>query len=218
MSTGGGNMGVSDRTQRRKGVEARRLMETLLSPSSWQWTGATLLLAAALVILSGPLPARAHVTEANMPDAVAETEYQILLEFEPGRSEVRNKLAMVLLRKKKYVEAEKELRTILAAEPANYDALDGLGLVMTRTGRVAEALGQFRAAIKANPRDVMAHYHLGLAHAALGDQEAARTVYRQALDLAGQPGTPPTPASDLEAIRQALEQTAPPALPATTAP
>jgi Flp pilus assembly protein TadD len=133
----------------------------------------------------------------------------ILLEFEPGKTAVRNKLAMVLLRKKKYVEAEKELRTVLATEPANYDALDGLGLVMTRTGRVAEAVGQFQAAIKANPRDVMAHYHLGQAHATLGDPEAARKAFGQALDMASTPGTPPTPAADLETIRQALAQLAP---------
>lgn len=200
--------GIGMRTSRRAG-EGEGLCRQL-PLTRWHvrysWVGAALLLAAALVLLPSPPLARAHVTEANMPDAVAETEYMILLEFEPERTEIRNKLAMVLLRKKKYVEAEKELRTVLAAEPANYDALDGLGLVMMQTGRVAEAAVQFQAAIKANPHDVMAHYHLGQAHASLGDQEAACQAYRQALDVAKEPGASPTTAADLDVIRQALAQ------------
>lgn len=169
-------------------------------------TARTLFLVGLLTLLAGPEQGRCHVTDTDMPDAVAETEYQILLEFEPGKTEIRNKLAMVLLRKKRYTEAEKELRTVLAAEPTNYNALDGLGLVMTRTGKVREAVDHFLAAIKANPQDVMVHYHLGQAYAALGDHEAARKAYRQALALASQPAAGPTSAADLATIRQALEQ------------
>ncbi len=160
--------------------------------------------------LSCPGQVCAHVTDANMPDAVAETEYQILLEFQPEKTDVRNKLAMVMIRKKKFKEAEGELRTVLAAEPANFNALDSLGLVMSQTDRLPEAVNQFQAAIKANPQDVMVHYHLGQAYAALGDQAAARQAFSQALDLANQPSTTPTKATDLEAIRQALGQNAPP--------
>ena len=174
----------------------------------WSWRAATLLLVGVLSLVAGPDQGWCHVTDTDMPDAVAETEYQILLEFEPGRTEVRNKLAMVLLRKKKYDEAEKELRTVLTTEPANHNALEGLGLVMVQTGRVREAVDQFLLAIKANPQDVMVHYHLGQAQEKLGDHQAARKSFSQALDLASQPAANPTPASDLAAIRQALEQNA----------
>ena len=161
-----------------------------------------------LAVMPFPGQGWAHVTDANMPDAVAETEYQILLEFQPEKTDIRNKLAMVLIRKKKFKEAEAELRTVLAAEPANFNALDGLGLLMSQTGRLPEAVQQFQAAIKANPQDVMTHYHLGQAHAALGDNGAARQAFSQALELANQPSATPTPAADLEAIRQALGQSA----------
>lgn len=156
--------------------------------------------------LSCPNQAWSHVTDANMPDAVAEMEYQILLDFQPDNAEVRNKLAMVLLRKKKFKEAETELRTVLAKEPANFNALDGLGLVMCQTGRLEEAVRQHLAAIKINAQDAMAHYHLGQAYAALGDLTAARNAYRLALDLAGKPSGAQLTASDREAIRKAVEQ------------
>lgn len=171
----------------------------------------TLLVLAWLAALPYPVQVSAHVTDANMPDAVAETEYQILLEFQPEKTDIRNKLAMVLIRKKKFKEAEAEVRTVLAAEPANFNALDGLGLVMSQTGRLPEAVAQFQAAIKVNPQDVMVHYHLGQAYAALGDPAAARQAFSQALELAGQPSATPTPAADLAAIRQALGQITPPA-------
>lgn len=158
-----------------------------------------------MVLLSRPDQALCHVTDANMPDAVAETEYQILLEFQPEKNDVRTKLAMILLRKKKFAEAETEFRTVLAAEPASFNAIDGLGLVMCQTGREKEAIDQFLKAIAITPDDVMVHYHLGLAYTALGDQAAAGQAYRRALALAEQPSAAPAPPSGLDEIRKALE-------------
>jgi len=155
--------------------------------------------------MHSPERAWCHVTD-TMPDAVAEMEYQILLDFQPEKIDVRNKLAMVLYRKKKFKEAEAEMRTVLAADPANFNALDGLGLVMSQTDRVKEAAPQFLEAIKANPQDVMVHYHLGQAYVALGDFVAAGKAFSQALELASQPAATATPASDLDAIRKAAEQ------------
>lgn len=152
-----------------------------------------------------------------MPDAVAESEYLILLDFQPEKTDVRTKLAMVYVRQKKFKEAERELKTVLSAEPANFNALDGLGLVMTQTARPQEAVAQLLAAIKINPQDVMVHYHLGQAYTALGERDAAHKAYQQALDLASQPSAGPTSATDLEAIRQAVAGVAPPSPPSSPA-
>jgi len=163
------------------------------------------------VLLLVPGQARAHVTDTDMPDAVAETEYLILLDIQPEKTDIRNKLAMVLLRQERFKEAERELRTVLTAEPANFNALDGLGLVMNRTGRPREAVAQHLAAIKVNPRDAMVHYHLGQDYAALGEAAAAQKAYGQALALATQPaGSSTKKAADLELIRQALGQSSNP--------
>jgi len=167
------------------------------------------MLVALLVVLCRPGSGYCHVTDANMPDAVAEAEYQILLEFQPEKTDVRNKLAMVLVRKKKFKEAEGEFRTVLAADPANFNAMDGLGLVMSQTGREQEAVEQFRKAIAINPQDVMVHYHLGLAYGALGDASAAQQAYRQALTLAEQSPASSPSAADLQLIRKAIDTSAP---------
>lgn len=159
---------------------------------------------AMLLVLSCPDRGICHVTDANMPDAVAEMEYQMLLEFQPQRLDIRNKLGMVLLRKKKFKEAEHEFLTILEAEPANFNAIDGLGLVMSQTGRRQKAVEQFLKAIAVNPQDVMVHYHLGLAYAASGDKDSAEKAYRQALELAEQPLAEPLPESNIVDIRNAL--------------
>lgn len=164
-----------------------------------------LLVLGLLVILPCPERAWGHVTD-TMPDAVAEMEYKILLDFQPDKIDVRNKLAMVLYRKGKFKEAEAEYRTVLAVDPANFNALDGLGLVMSQTERVKEAVAQFLAAIKADPQDVMVHYHLGQALAGQGDFPAAGRAFAQALALAKRPSAPATPAADLEAIAKAVAQ------------
>lgn len=146
-----------------------------------------------------------HVTDV-MPDGVAEMEYQILLDFQPEKAEVRNKLAMVLFRKQKFKEAEAELRTVLKQEPTNFNALDGLGLVMTSTGRAKEAVPQFLAAIEIAPQDIMVHYHLGQAYVLLKDSSAADKAFSKALELAQQPASTPLSATELDSIRKALEE------------
>jgi|GEM_PF-1521890 len=159
----------------------------------------------ALLLIGPGGPAWGHVTDV-MPDAVAEMEYQILLDFQPDKVEVRNKLAMVLYRKKKFKEAEAEFRTVLATAPTNFDALDGLGLVMGRTARTKEAISQFEAAIRVNAQDVMVHYHLGQALAGEGDLPAAAKSLARAAELAGQP-TAVVSEADRQAIRQAVAET-----------
>lgn len=146
-----------------------------------------------------------HVND-TMPDAVAEMEYQILLDFQPEEVEIRNKLAMVLFRKQKFKEAEAELRTVLTTDPTNFNALDGLGLVMTQTARAKEAVPQFLAAIKVNSQDVMVHYHLGQAYVLLGDSPAASRSFSKALELATQSSPTAISSADLAAIRKAVEQ------------
>ncbi|MDD5759506.1 MAG: tetratricopeptide repeat protein [Desulfobulbaceae bacterium] len=161
----------------------------------------------ALIVAAALTPAHAwcHVTD-TMPDAVAEMEYQILLDFQPEKVDVRNKLAMVLFRKQKFKEAEAELRTVLATDPANFNALDGLGLVMTNTGRAKEAVAQFLAAIGVAPQDVMVHYHLGQAYVLLNDSSAADKSFSKALELAKQPSATPLPAAEFDALRKAQEE------------
>jgi tetratricopeptide (TPR) repeat protein len=52
-----------------------------------------------------------------MPDAIAEMEYRILLEYQPDNTEARNELAMVLYRLDKLDEAFGELQRVVELNP-----------------------------------------------------------------------------------------------------
>jgi tetratricopeptide (TPR) repeat protein len=124
---------------------------------------------------------QAHVAHGDMPDAIAEIEYRILLDFQPDNIEVKNKLAMVLYRLDKLDEALVELQHVLELEPDNFDALDTLGLVSFKQGKTQQALEYFEAAVRINNEDPLVHYHLGLAQGELGLLDAAETSLVTAL-------------------------------------
>jgi tetratricopeptide (TPR) repeat protein len=124
---------------------------------------------------------QAHVAHDNMPDAIAEIEYRILLDFQPDNIETRNKLAMVLYRLDKLDEALVELQRVLELEPNNFDALDTLGLVSFKQGKTQQALEYLEAAVRINSADPLVHYHLGLVQEKLGLLDAAETSLIKAL-------------------------------------
>jgi tetratricopeptide (TPR) repeat protein len=124
---------------------------------------------------------QAHVAHDNMPDAIAEIEYRILLDFQPDNIEYRNKLAMVLYRLNKPDEALIELQRVLELEPNNFDALDTLGLVTFKQGKTQLALEYLEAAVRINSEDVLVYYHLGLVQGKLGLLDAAETSLVTAL-------------------------------------
>ena len=124
---------------------------------------------------------QAHGDHGDMPDAIVEMEYRILLEYEPDNIEVRNKLAMVLYRLDKLDEALVELQRVLQLEPNNFNALDTLGLVSFKQGKTLQALEYLEAAVRINSEDPLVHYHLGLVQAKLGLLDAAETSLVTAL-------------------------------------
>lgn len=136
-----------------------------------------LLLLAALLL---PRTSLAHVSADNMPDAVAEVEYSIFLEFQPKDTVIRNKLGMVYYRLNKLREALREFSRVLKHEPDNYDALDGMGLVRTAQGKYDEAIDLHRRAIVLNDDDMMGYFHLGSALEKNGLLPEAMAEYRKA--------------------------------------
>jgi tetratricopeptide (TPR) repeat protein len=124
---------------------------------------------------------QAHVAKDDMPDAIAEIEYRILLDFQPDNIEVRNKLAMVLYRLDKLDEALVELQRVLESKPNNFNALDTLGLVSFKQGKTQLALEYLEEAASINSEDILVYYHLGLVQSELGLLDAAETSLVTAL-------------------------------------
>ncbi len=134
-----------------------------------------------LMVIVNASRAFGHIDSNSMPDAVAEMEYRILLEFKPEDTVSRNKLAMVLYRLNKLEEAKTELTTILTASPHDFNALDLMGVIALQQKRYAEALQYCKSAAAVNPEDAMVHYHLGQVLTETGAYDEAEQAYRTGL-------------------------------------
>lgn len=135
-----------------------------------------------LLLILSPATSHAHIEKGFMPDALAEVEYLILLDFEPENIEVRNKLGIVLIRKKKFKEAELEFSKVLQTKADDFDGLDSMGLVKSLQGQFAEALPFLLKAIAVKEDDPLVYYHLGKVYEGLGENNTAMQKYLQALE------------------------------------
>jgi tetratricopeptide (TPR) repeat protein len=122
-----------------------------------------------------------HV-EPDMPDAIAEMEYQILLDIKPADHEIRYLLGMVYFRQKNYDQAVAELQRVVAEAPDYPYAYTGLGQVKMVHQEYDAAIVYFRQAITILPSDNHVYYFLGQALEAKGNNSEAEQAYRTAID------------------------------------
>jgi len=122
-----------------------------------------------------------HV-EPDMPDAIAEMEYQILLDIKPADHEIRYLLGMVYFRQKNYDQAVEELQRVVAEAPDYPYSYTGLGQVKMVHQEYDAAIDYFRQAITILPSDNHVYYFLGLALEAKGERNEAEKAYRTAID------------------------------------
>ena len=125
--------------------------------------------------------ARSHV-EPDMPDPIAEMEYQIMLDLKPEDFETRYLLGMVYFRQKKYDLAVEELQRVIKKEPNYPHAYTGLGQVKMAHKDYDEAIEYFRKAIAILPEDNHVYYFLGQALEAKGERAEAEKAYLSAID------------------------------------
>lgn len=135
----------------------------------------------ALLILVWPVTIQAHI-ETNMPDPIAEIEYQMVLDFEPEDSTTRYKLAMVYYRLKKDAKAEKELQKVLDATPLFFHALEGLGMLRLRQERFPEAVTLLDKAVQQKGHESGTYFYLGQAKLGLKDHAGAQIAFATGLE------------------------------------
>lgn len=146
-------------------------------PATRRALAATLLLG---VLLFLPSLAPAHI-ESDMPDGVAELEYQMLLDFDANDIDARYKLAMVYFRLKKLDKAEKELSRILQNKPDYFHALEGMGMVKSKQKKTKEAIAFFDRAIAVKGEESSAYYFLGQCQQEAGALKEAAAAYQAGL-------------------------------------
>lgn len=155
-------------------------MHTLTPPPARRSKAHPLLLLF-FALLTWPTWAAAHI-EADMPDGVAEIEYQMLLDFDANDLEARYKLGMVYYRMKKLDKAEKELTRILQSKPGYFHALEGMGMVKSKQKQTKEAIGFFERAIAAKGDESSVYYFLGQCQQEAGALKEAAAAYRAGLE------------------------------------
>lgn len=121
-----------------------------------------------------------HV-EPDMPDAIAEMEYQILLDIKPDDYQTRYLLGMVYFRQKKYDLAVEELQRVIETAPDYPYAYTGLGQVEMKHEEYDKAIELFRKAITILPEDNHVYYFLGQAFEAKGEKSEAEKAYQTAI-------------------------------------
>lgn len=136
-----------------------------------------------LLIALFPVPAHAHPETGLLPDAIAEMEYQIVLDITPGDIKTRNKLGMVLCRKNKLKEAAGAFGEVLRASPNDFDAHNGMGLVRLKEKKPAEALIWLKKAAAINGEDTQVYGDLGAAYEQTGNLAQAESSYRKGLEV-----------------------------------
>jgi len=122
-----------------------------------------------------------HV-EPDMPDAIAEMEYQILLDIKPDDHEIRYLLGMVYFRQKNYSQAVEEFQRVVAEAPDYPYAYTGLGRVKMAHKEYDAAIDYFRRAITILPSDNHVYYFLGQALEAKGEIGEAEQAYLTAIE------------------------------------
>lgn len=142
--------------------------------------GVSLLLAFGLFLTIFSSGVLAHVEE-DMPDAIAMTEYEMLVDMNPDDVESRYRLAMVYYRQKKYTQARAELDRVLETSPDHFHALEGLGLVTLELGEYGQSLAIFEKALLKVPDDNHIYYYLGRALEKNNDPSGAEKAYRTAI-------------------------------------
>jgi tetratricopeptide (TPR) repeat protein len=105
-----------------------------------------------------------------------------LLRERPGDATVQNALGYTLADSGRSLdEAEALIAAALAQSPDNAAVLDSMGWVLFRQGRLQEALTYMQRADRLGD-DAEIELHLGEVQWALGDREAARATWQQALE------------------------------------
>jgi tetratricopeptide (TPR) repeat protein len=109
-------------------------------------------------------------------------DLRLLLRERPGDATVQNALGYTLAdRDRNLDEAYALIAAALAQTPDNAAVLDSMGWVLFRQGRLPEALEYLRRANDLGD-DAEIDLHLGEVQWALGDRDAARATWQQALE------------------------------------
>lgn len=107
----------------------------------------------------------------------ARTYYNKVLEEQPDRLDIRNKIAMTFVSSSNPMQGIMMLRQILEEDPENEMAISNLGMLSIQSGQYERAREHFEKLVSINPRNLKGQFYLGLAYYELGQREEAKRQF-----------------------------------------
>lgn len=130
------------------------------------------------------LYSRAMVAEKLDQLDLMESDLKRVLAREPDNIDALNALGYTLAdRTRRYSEAAEYIQRAIELRPDSHYVLDSMGWLQYRLGNYADAVKYLRRALEVNPDSEIAA-HLTEVLWVMGDKQAARAVWKQALDAA----------------------------------
>jgi tetratricopeptide (TPR) repeat protein len=127
-----------------------------------------------------------HEREDNWP--LAEADFRMALELNPGQPQVLNYLGYSLVEMRERLdEALAMIEEAVAARPDSGHIVDSLGWVLYRLGRPEEAVEHMERAAELLPVDPIINDHLGDVYWAVGRRTEARFQWQRALSFDPEP-------------------------------
>jgi tetratricopeptide (TPR) repeat protein len=103
--------------------------------------------------------------------------YLLILEEQPERFDLRNKIAMTYISSANPMQGITMLRQILEEDPANEMAIYNLGTLSVQSGQFEKAREYFEELAGINPNNLQAQFYLGLSYYNLNEKDKARKQF-----------------------------------------
>jgi protein O-GlcNAc transferase len=113
---------------------------------------------------------------------VALKDYRILIALDPNDSDAHFHLSLIYAKNREWDRAEEHFGKAMKLKPNAYWILQGYAHTKLADGQIEEAEQLLQQALEINPHHSVTLTDLGAAYARLGEEVAAETYFRQAID------------------------------------
>jgi len=113
--------------------------------------------------------------------------YNLILEEEPDRLDLQNKIAMTYISSANPMQGITMLRTIIEKDPENEMAIFNLGLLAIQSGQYEKAVERFEKLVSLHPQNLQGQFYLGLSYFESEDKNNAKRQFELVKSMESDP-------------------------------
>jgi outer membrane protein len=110
-----------------------------------------------------------------------------VLEKDPGRLDLKTKVAMTYVSSANPMEGITMLREILEQDPQNEDGLFNMGILSMQSGQYKKAAERFEELIKYHPNNLQGQFYLGVSYFESNQKNKAKTQFEEVKKMTQDP-------------------------------